>query len=290
MSDASFELTERNKVLRLAKRAAYDREAVYRIVDAALVCHVGYAVAGQPYVLPTLHAREGDTLLLHGHARARTLLHAGTGQPVCVAITHVDGVVLARSIFNHSVNYRSVTLYGTGRLVIDPDEKADALRRFTEKLLPGRWDDARPPTEQETKATAVVAVAIEQASAKIRAGMPVDDPEDLAWPTWAGVAPIRQIMDDPVADGQGPPAPPVPHYLARYVAARRRDLSAPDGDLGGSPPAAQAPGVWPQSAPRPRPRSVADPGPTERTDGATEGERRGAAGSGRGLSSKGDNR
>lgn len=224
MSVADFEVTERNKVLRLAKRGVYDRAEIYRIVDAALVCHVGYSDAGQPYVLPTLHARDGDTLLLHGHARARTLLHAGAGQPLCVAITHVDAVVLARSLFNHSVNYRSATLYGTGRLLTDRDEKLDALHRFTEKLLPGRWDDARQPTEQEIKATAVVVVPIEQASAKIRAGMPADDEEDLTLPIWAGLAPIRQVFDDPVADEQGPLAPPLPDYLAHYVAARRLDL------------------------------------------------------------------
>jgi uncharacterized protein len=130
----SFEVSPRNKVLRMAKRAAYDRDAVYSIVDEALVCHVGYVIDGQPYVIPTLHARDGEVILLHGHGTARTLLHAGADNPVCIAVTHVDGVVLARSIFNHSINYRSATLYGTGRLLTDPDEKMDALFRFSENV------------------------------------------------------------------------------------------------------------------------------------------------------------
>ncbi|CAA9539231.1 MAG: Pyridoxamine 5'-phosphate oxidase-related, FMN-binding [uncultured Thermomicrobiales bacterium] len=183
-------------------------------MDAALVCHVGYAIDGQPYVIPTLHARDGDTILLHGHAKARTLLHAGAGNPVCIAVTHVDGLVLARSIFNHSINYRSATLYGAGRLLTGRDEKMDALFRFSEKLLPGRWDDVRPLTEQGFAATAIVAVDIDDAAAKIREGMPKDEPEDLGFPTWVGVVPMRQVLEAPLADEHTPPATPLPGYLA----------------------------------------------------------------------------
>ncbi len=220
MDTATFGIGRRNKVLRLAKRATYDREAVYAVVDAALVCHVGYAVDGQPYVIPTLHARDGDTVLLHGHARARTLLHAGAGNPVCIAVTHVDGIVLARSIFNHSINYRSATLYGTGRLLTDRDEKMDALFRFSEKLLPGRWDDVREMNEQEFKATAIVAVDIEDAAAKVRAGMPNDEPEDVGFPTWAGVVPVRQVAGAPLADEHTPEGTRLPAYLAAWIDAR----------------------------------------------------------------------
>ena len=147
-SMGAFEVTPRNKVLRLAKRAIYDEDEVYAIVDAAMICHVGYEIDGQPYVMPTLIARDGDTLLLHGSATSRTIKHAGAGNPVCITVTHSDGIVLARSVFNHSINYRSALLYGTGRLITDPDEKLAGLILFTEKLVPGRWDDVRPMTPQ----------------------------------------------------------------------------------------------------------------------------------------------
>jgi nitroimidazol reductase NimA-like FMN-containing flavoprotein (pyridoxamine 5'-phosphate oxidase superfamily) len=204
MADTSFDVSSRTKLLRLAKRASYDRETVYDIVDAALVCHVGYAIDGQPHVIPTLIARDGNTLLLHGHGTNRTLHHAGAGHPICVEVTHVDGIVLTRSIFNHSINYRSAALYGTGRLVTDPDEKTGALFRFSEKLLPGRWDECRPMTDQELKATAIVALDIEDAVAKIRTGPPKDEEEDISWPTWAGVIPIETRYLDPVAEEKTP--------------------------------------------------------------------------------------
>ena len=190
----AFEVTERNRLLRLAKRGSYERDDVWAIVDAAMVCHVGCEIDGQPYVLPTLHARDGDTILLHGHGTNRMLLHVGAGNRACVTVTHTDGVVLARSIFNHSINYRSAALYGVGRLIEDPAEKEAALYRFTEKLLPGRWDDVRPMTEQELKATSIVAVEIEQASAKVREGMPKDEPEDQSFPCWAGIVSMRDVV------------------------------------------------------------------------------------------------
>jgi nitroimidazol reductase NimA-like FMN-containing flavoprotein (pyridoxamine 5'-phosphate oxidase superfamily) len=216
-----YPVTRRNKVLRLAKRALYDHDEVYAIVDAAMICHVGYQIDGQPYAMPTLIARDGDTLLLHGSAKSRTILHAGAGNPVCITVTHTDGIVLARSVFNHSINYRSAMLYGTGHAITDPDEKLAAMLRFTEKLIPGRWDDVRPMTPQEFKATGIVAVPIESASAKVRTGMPVDEPEDVDLPYWGGIIPMRQVMDDPIPDSHVPDDMPVPGYLLEYVARNR---------------------------------------------------------------------
>jgi uncharacterized protein len=213
----AFEVTPRNKVLRLAKRAVYDAEEIYAIVDAAMICHVGYQIDGQPYAMPTLIARDGDTLLLHGSATSRTIVHAGAGHPVCVTVTHTDGIVLARSVFNHSINYRSAMLYGTGHAITDADEKLAAMYRFTEKLLPGRWDDVRPMTPQEFKATGIVAVPIDSASAKVRTGMPSDEPEDVDLPFWGGVIPLRQVMDDPLPDSHVPAEMPVPEYLIEHV-------------------------------------------------------------------------
>ena len=218
---ATYEVDSRNKVLRLAKRGLYDEETIFEIVDSALICHVAYEVDGQPYAMPTLIARDGHTLLLHGHAKSRTLLHAGAGNPVCITVTHTDGIVLARSVFNHSINYRCAMLYGHGRLIKDPVEKLNVLYRFTEKLIPGRWDDTRPSTEQELKGTAAVAVEIESASSKVRTGMPSDEPEDLDLPTWAGLIPVRQIMEDPLPEEHTPADLPVPGYLRDLVARNR---------------------------------------------------------------------
>jgi nitroimidazol reductase NimA-like FMN-containing flavoprotein (pyridoxamine 5'-phosphate oxidase superfamily) len=220
-SMTAFEVTTRNKVLRLAKRALYEHEEVYAIVDAAMICHVGYEIDGQPYAMPTLVARDGDTLLLHGSATSRTILHAGAGNPVCVTVTHIDGIVLARSLFNHSINYRSAMLYGRGRTITDPDEKTAALFRFTEKLLPERWDDVRPMTAQEFKATGIVAVPIESASAKVRTGFPGDEPEDVELPIWGGIVPMRQVFDDPIPDTHVPDGMEVPGYLWEHLERQR---------------------------------------------------------------------
>lgn len=221
MTAEAYDVNARTKVLRLAKRGHYDYETVHAIVDAALICHVAYVIDGQPYMLPTLHARDGETILLHGHGTNRTLLHAGSGEPVCIGITHTDGIVLARSIFNHSINYRSVAIYGRGRLITDPEEKTNALYRFSEKLLPGRWDDVRPMSELDLKATAIIAVKIEDASAKIRSGMPKDEPEDLSWPTWAGVIPMRESFGTPIADEHTPTDLPFPGYLQEFMRHRQ---------------------------------------------------------------------
>lgn len=170
MSD--FAQTDQNRVRRRPTRGHYDQETIYGIVDAALICHVGFAHEGVPYVIPTLHARRGDEILLHGSSASRLMNHAAAGHPLCITVTHVDGLVLARAVFNHSVNYRSAVLFGRGRLLVDEAEKMAALRDFTERLLPGRWDDVRLPTPTEMKATSIVAVAIDSASAKMRSGPP----------------------------------------------------------------------------------------------------------------------
>jgi nitroimidazol reductase NimA-like FMN-containing flavoprotein (pyridoxamine 5'-phosphate oxidase superfamily) len=225
----AFPRTRRNKVIRHPERGQYERAEIYQIVDEALICHVGFVQDEQPFVLPTLHARDGDTLLLHGSSASRLMKHVGAGQPVCVTVTLVDGIVLARSVFNHSINYRSAVLFGQGQLVTDPDAKLAALARFTERLLPGRWDDARSPNRKELKATAVAAIPLASAAAKVRSGPPQDEGDDLALPVWAGVLPLRQVAGDPLADLAGVGGLPLPAYLGEYL-AKHQDASwqAPD--------------------------------------------------------------
>ena len=181
---------KRIRIIREPQRGRYDRETIDAILDEALLCHLGFEVDGQPYVIPTLHARVGDTVYVHGSAASRMLKELAGGVRVCLTVTLFDGLVLARSVFNHSVNYRSVVLLGTARLVPD-DEKAEALRALTEQLAPGRWEEARQPTSKELKATWILAVPIEEASAKVRSGPPEDDPEDEHLPVWAGVVPVH---------------------------------------------------------------------------------------------------
>jgi uncharacterized protein len=178
------------RVKREPQRGRYDRETIDAILDEALVSHLGFAVDGRPYVIPTLHARAGDVVYVHGSAASRMLRHLEGGAPVCLTVTLFDGLVLAKSVFNHSVNYRSVVVFGTATAV-DGDEKRDALHALTEQLAPGRWDEARPPSEQELKATWILALPIEEASAKVRSGGPEDDPEDRDLPVWAGVVPVH---------------------------------------------------------------------------------------------------
>jgi nitroimidazol reductase NimA-like FMN-containing flavoprotein (pyridoxamine 5'-phosphate oxidase superfamily) len=181
---------DRIRVKREPQRARYDRETIEAILDEALICHLGFEVEGQPYVIPTLHARVGDRLYVHGSAASRLLRHLAGGARVCVTVTLVDGLVLARSVFNHSVNYRSAVVFGTATLVEDA-EKREALRALTEQLAPGRWDEARQPTEQELKATWILSLPIDEASAKVRTGPEEDEPEDLDLPVWAGVVPVH---------------------------------------------------------------------------------------------------
>ncbi|MGN6362296.1 MAG: pyridoxamine 5'-phosphate oxidase family protein [Thermomicrobiales bacterium] len=230
----AFPRTRRNKVIRHPERGQYERAEIYQIVDEALICHVGFVQDEQPFVLPTLHARDGDTLLLHGSSASRLMKHVGAGHPVCVTVTLVDGLVLARSVFNHSINYRSAVLFGQGQLVTDPEAKLAALARFTERLLPGRWDDARLPSRKELKATAVAAIPLASAAAKVRSGPPKDEGDDLALPVWAGVVPLRQVAGDPLVDLAGLSDLPVPAYLSEYLAqhqdSRCHALEASDGE------------------------------------------------------------
>jgi nitroimidazol reductase NimA-like FMN-containing flavoprotein (pyridoxamine 5'-phosphate oxidase superfamily) len=192
--------TPRTQVRRLAKRASYDREQIHSILDDAFVCHVGFVVDGQPYVIPTNFVRVEDQLYIHGSAASRMLRSLSESIDVCVTITLVDGLVLARSAFHHSVNYRSVVALGKARLVTDPEEKRRALRAFTNHVVPGRWEEVREPTEQELKGTGVLALPLEEVSAKIRTGGPVDDEEDYALPVWAGVVPLSTTPGAPRPD------------------------------------------------------------------------------------------
>jgi len=213
---STFEATERTQVKRLPKRGHYDRETVYKILDEAFVCHVGFVVDGQPYVIPTNFGRSGDTLYLHGSAASRMLRTLSQGIPVCVTVTLVDGLVLARSAFHHSVNYRSVVVLGTARLVEQPEEKMEALRIFTEHVMKGRWDDIRLPTEQEMKGTTVLALPMEEVSAKVRTGGPVDDEEDYALPMWAGVLPLPVVPATPIPDTRLKAGTEIPSYMKGY--------------------------------------------------------------------------
>lgn len=196
----SFPVTERTQVRRLAKRGRYNRETVYSILDAGWICHVGFTVDGRPVVIPTAYGRDGGRLIIHGSAASRMLRTMAGGIEVCVTVTHVDGLVLARSAFHHSINYRSVMLFGRARLIEESEAKNDALRLFTEHLLPGRWAEVRTPNEKELKATTVLELPIEEASAKVRTGPPVDDEEDMSWPVWAGVIPLSVVKGEPEPD------------------------------------------------------------------------------------------
>ena len=192
--------TPRTKLRRLPKRGTHDRETIDAILDEALICHLGFVHDGRPAVIPTLHARVGDEVFLHGSAASRMLRALATGIEACLTVTLVDGLVLARSAFHHSVNYRSVVLYGTATPVTEPEAKERALEAFTEKLAPGRWAAVRPPTRKELKGTAALALPITEGSAKVRTGPPIDDDEDYALDAWAGVIPIRTQMLPPEPD------------------------------------------------------------------------------------------
>jgi hypothetical protein len=211
-----FTQTEKNRIKRLPKRGHYDRETIYQILDKALICHVGFVENGQPYVIPINFARVEDSIILHGAKASRLLKHIEAGHPVCVEATIVDGLVLARSVFNHSVNYRSVVLFGKGRPVEDEQEKLSALKAVTEHLLPGRWQEARLPNRKELNATRVVSIKIDEASAKVRMGAPVDDEEDYSLPVWAGVLPLREQALAPILDELLPEDIPLPESITKY--------------------------------------------------------------------------
>jgi nitroimidazol reductase NimA-like FMN-containing flavoprotein (pyridoxamine 5'-phosphate oxidase superfamily) len=208
--------SDRTRVRRVPKRGEYDRETIDAILDEALICNVGFVQDGEPVVIPTLQARLGDRLYLHGSAASRTLRTLETAVPVCVTATLVDGLVLARSAFHHSVNYRSVVVYGRAELVQPEQERLRALELFTEKLLPGRWPEVRHPTRQELKSTKVLSLPLDEASAKVRAGAPIDDEEDYGLPVWAGVLPLRRVVEPPRADPRLDPAIETPDHVADW--------------------------------------------------------------------------
>lgn len=213
---SEFDITARNRVARYPKRGHYDRETIYPILDEALICHVSFAFGDQPFIIPTIHARQGDRVLMHGLKGGRMLDHIEAGKPVAIAVTIVDALVCARTAFNHSMNYRSAVIFGTGRVLEEPTEKLEALRCLTERVIPGRWEHVRAPTEKEMKATSIVAIEIEQASAKLRQGPPGDDGEELEFPVWAGVLPLPVIPQAAETDPKQTAAYPVPDYIRNY--------------------------------------------------------------------------
>jgi hypothetical protein len=197
---AKYTPTDRTQLKRLPKRGLYDKEQVHSILDEGYLCHVGFVAEGQPYVIPTLYARDGDRIYIHGSAASRMLRTLDEGADVCLTVTLVDGFVLARSAFHHSMNYRSVVVLGKARLVAETGEKREALHRFTNHMVPGRWEEVRQPNEQELKATTVLSLALDEVSAKVRTGSPLDDEEDYSLPVWAGVVPLTTELGAPVPD------------------------------------------------------------------------------------------
>jgi len=209
-------LSDRTKVKRLPARGAYDRETIDAILDEAFICHVGFVADGQPYVIPTGYARIGDELFIHGSAASRMLRDLSKGIEVCVTVTLIDGLVLARSAFHHSINYRSVVILGKAELVEDREEKEKALEAFTEQIIPGRWAEIRWPNELELKGTSVLKLPITEASAKIRTGDPKDDEEDYEMDVWAGVLPLKVTSGTAIPDSRLTDGIPVPEHVTKY--------------------------------------------------------------------------
>jgi uncharacterized protein len=212
----TFPQTDRTKLKRLPKRGHFDRETVYSILDEGFICHVGFVADDQPFVVPTGYARVDDKLYIHGSQASRMLRSLAGGVDACVTVTIVDGLVLARSAFHHSMNYRSVLVFGRATLVSDPEEKYAALVALSEHIVPGRWADVREPNEQEMKLTTVLCLSMEEASAKIRTGPPLDDEDDYALPIWAGVVPLKLVAGEPIKDPLLSEETPVPDYAAHY--------------------------------------------------------------------------
>lgn len=212
----SFTKTDRTTLKRLPKRGVYERELVYQILDEGFICHVGFVVEQQPFVIPTGYARLEDELFIHGSQASRMLRTLKAGVDVCVTVTLVDGLVLARSAFHHSLNYRSVVVFGKAKPVEDEERKMAALKAFSEHVIKGRWDDVRWPTEQEMKATTVLALPLTEASAKVRTGPPLDDEEDYELNVWAGVVPLALSAGEPIADPRLPKGIATPEYATKY--------------------------------------------------------------------------
>jgi nitroimidazol reductase NimA-like FMN-containing flavoprotein (pyridoxamine 5'-phosphate oxidase superfamily) len=208
--------TERTRLRRLPKRGSFDRQVVNAIIDGALFCHIGFVHNGAPFVIPTLHVRIGDNLYVHGSAASRMLRSAAEGIPLCVTVTHMDGLILARSAFHHSINYRSAVILGAGVEVTGDEEKTRVLHALVEHVFPQRWNDARPPYPKELAATSVLSLPITEASAKVRTGFAADDEEDYAMPIWAGVIPVKMTIGAPVPDQRVIPGVAIPTYVANY--------------------------------------------------------------------------
>jgi nitroimidazol reductase NimA-like FMN-containing flavoprotein (pyridoxamine 5'-phosphate oxidase superfamily) len=211
--------TPRTRVVRESDRGVYDRDTINRILDEAFLCHVGFVAEGQPFVIPTSYGRDGDVLYIHGSAASRMLRNLDKGIPVCATVTLLDGLVLARSVFNHSMNYRSVVILGTATLIDNPEEKFKALRALSEHILPGRWNDSRQPNEKELKATSVLRIPMDEFSAKVRVGPPIDDEPDYTFPTWAGVIPLDTTVGPPIRDDRCQRE--LPEYLRDYSRKRK---------------------------------------------------------------------
>lgn len=212
---ATIQPTSRTTVRRKPSRAVYERKAVEAILDEGLICHVAFVLDGRPHLIPTAYAREGNWLYLHG-AKSNRMLQAVIRGETCICVTLLDGLVLARSVMHHSMNYRSVVIFGKGEEVIDAEQKLRAMRCLVEHIIPGRWEDARQPNDEEAAATLVVRVPIDECSAKVRTGPPVDDEDDLQLPVWAGVLPAKQSWLPPEPDALSPQPAEVPEYIAAY--------------------------------------------------------------------------
>ena len=223
--------TDRTTLRRLPKRGTYDREVIHAILDEALICHLGFVAEDQPFVIPTIHVRLGETLYVHGSPASRMLKMLDRGVEVCAAVTLVDGLVLARSAFHHSMNYRSAMVFGTALAVADQEEKRRVLQALSEHLVKGRWHEVRGPSPEELKGTLVLSLPINEASAKVRTGPPVDDEEDYALPVWAGVLPFRMTAGEPEADPRLSREVPLPRHLQRVFRARPRRFPSLSGIL-----------------------------------------------------------
>jgi uncharacterized protein len=224
-SEQTIIITPRTQVKRRSQRGNYDRSVINQILDEGLICHVGFVVQGQPFVIPTAYGRIDDQIYIHGSPMSRMLRSLQQGIEVCITVTLLDGLVLARSAFHHSMNYRSVVIFATARLVETPAEKMDALQAFTEHIIRDRWSEVRPPTAPELAGTLVLALSLEEASAKIRTGPPVDDEADYALPVWAGELPLRLVANAPVDDPRMVPVVALPDYIRGYD---RREFSGQD--------------------------------------------------------------
>jgi len=211
-----IEQTNRTKLRRIPKRGSFDRENIYKILDEAFICHVGFIVENQPFVIPTAYARSDENLLIHGSAASRMMREMSKGIDICVTVTLLDGLVLARSAFHHSMNYRSVVIFGTAKLVKNEAEKHEALRLFTEHIIPNRWEEIRAPNSKELKGTTVLKLEINEASAKIRTGDPIDDDEDYELNIWAGVIPLKIEAGKPIDDKKLPKGIKPPNYALNY--------------------------------------------------------------------------